>query len=49
MISKDKYKPIYYALLSLLGSEYQDKFKKMGNELTETVQEVIKEIEKMVI
>ncbi len=46
---KDKYKPVYYATVKLLGEEYSDEFKKMPPELTETVDEILKEIEQMAI
>ncbi|MDP2207172.1 MAG: tetratricopeptide repeat protein [Bacteroidota bacterium] len=46
---RDKYKPIYYALLFLMGEEYSDEYKKMGGELRETVEEIIKKIEKLSI
>jgi len=46
---KDKYKPIYYALLFLMGEEYSDEFKKMGSELKETVDEIIETIKQMSI
>ncbi|MEE9913784.1 MAG: sel1 repeat family protein [Deltaproteobacteria bacterium] len=41
---RDKYKPIYYALLSLMGEKYSDELKKMGDELKESVQDVLKAI-----
>ncbi len=41
---RDKYKPIYYALLSLMGEKYADERKKMGDELRESVQDVLKMI-----
>ncbi len=44
---KDKYKPIYFAVLSLLGEGHKDEFLKMGPELKETVDEVISEIKKL--
>jgi TPR repeat protein len=46
---KDKYKPVYFALLSLMGDEYKDKYLKIGNELKQTVEEVLTEIKKMEI
>ncbi len=46
---KDKYKPIYYATLSLLGKEYEDEYKKMPPELKETVEDILKKIEQMSI
>lgn len=38
---KDKYKSIYYALLSLMGERYADELKKMGDELKESVEDVL--------
>ena len=38
---KDKYKPIYFAVLSLMGDEYKDELSRMGSELKETVDEII--------
>ena len=46
---KDKYKPIYFALLSLMGGEYKDEFLKMGSELKETVEEIITRIKQLEI
>ena len=46
---KDKYKPIYFALLSLMGGEYKDEFLKMGSELEETVEEIITRIKQLEI
>jgi hypothetical protein len=42
----DKYKPVYYATLSLLGNNYSDEFKKMPPEIKETVEEILDEISK---
>jgi hypothetical protein len=42
---KDKYKPIYYALLSLMGAKYTDELRKMGDELKESVQDVLNAID----
>ncbi len=44
---KDRFKPIYYALMTLMQGEYPNEVKKMGPELQETVDEVLLEIEKM--
>ncbi len=41
---RDKYKPIYYALLALMGEKYADERKKMGDELRESVQDVLTRI-----
>ncbi len=46
---RDKYKPIYFALLSLMGDEYKDEYLKMGAELKQTVDEIISEIKKLEI
>lgn len=43
----DRYKPIYYALMSLMQSELPDEIKRMGSELEETVQEILREIERL--
>jgi len=39
---KDIYKPIWYALMSLMGED--EEYKKMGSELTESVNEVLERI-----
>jgi TPR repeat protein len=44
---RDKYKPVYYATLSLLGQKYSDELKRMPPELKETVGDLLKEIEQM--
>ena len=44
---KDRYKPIYYALLHFMGSKYEMERKKMGPELKETVDEIIDTIIKL--
>ena len=44
---RDKYKPVYYALLTLMGDKYKDELKKQGSELKETVAEVISKIHKL--
>ncbi len=38
---RDKYKPVYYALLTLMDEKYSDELKKMGDELKESVQDVL--------
>lgn len=42
---KDKYKPIWYALMTLMKDEFPDEIKKMGSELKESVDEILKEVE----
>jgi TPR repeat protein/nucleoside-triphosphatase THEP1 len=44
---KDRYRPIYYALMYFMQDEYPSEFKKMGEELKETVEEIIKEIKRL--
>ncbi len=41
---KERVKPIYYALLSFMGKNFEDEAKKMGSELKETVDEIIETI-----
>ncbi|NNU78282.1 ATPase [Clostridium estertheticum] len=46
---KDKYKPTYYALMYFIKNQdekFEIEFKKMGEELKETVEEIIEEIKK---
>jgi len=42
---KERYKPIWYALMTLMQDEFPHEIKKMGSELSESVDEVLKEIE----
>jgi len=44
---KEKIKPVYYALMSLMRDEYPKEYKKMGSEISETVDEVLERIKKM--
>ncbi len=44
---RDKYKPVYFALLSLLGDKYKDELLKMGSELEDTVDEVLSRIKRL--
>ena len=44
---KDRYRPIYYALMYFMQDEYPSEFKKMGEELKETVEEIIQEIKRL--
>lgn len=46
---KEKYKPIYYALMYFMKDQYPDEYLKMGSELKETVKEVIEKINQMSI
>ncbi len=42
---KEQYKPIWYALMTLMQDEFPHEIKKMGSELSESVDEVLKDIE----
>ena len=44
---KDRFKPVYYALMYFLQKEYPNEYIKMGSELKQTVEEIIAEIGKM--
>lgn len=44
---KDRYKPIYYALMYFMQDKYPNVFKKMGSELKETVMEIVEKIKQM--
>jgi TPR repeat protein len=44
---KDKFKPVYYALMHYMRDEYPNEYLKMGDELKETVEEIIQKIEKV--
>ncbi len=44
---QDRFKPIYYALMSLMRDEFPDEIVRMGSELEETVQEILIQIEKL--
>jgi len=44
---KERYKPLYYALMYFMKDEYPNEYLKMGAELKETVDEIVKEIEQM--
>ena len=46
---KEKLKPTYYALMRLLKDEYPDEHIKMGSELEEPVNDVLKTIEKYAV
>ena len=46
---KDKLKPTYYALMSLLKDEYTDEYLKMGKELEEPVKDILKTVEQYAI
>ena len=43
----DKYKPTYYATISLMNNGNKDELKRMGNELKETVREILDDIKRL--
>ncbi|BCG62543.1 MAG: hypothetical protein methR_P0186 [Methyloprofundus sp.] len=42
---KNRYKPLWYALMSLMQDEFPHEIKKMGSELKESVDEILMEVE----
>ncbi|MEA1879626.1 MAG: ATPase, partial [Campylobacterota bacterium] len=44
---KERYKPIWYALMTLMQDDFPHEVKKMGSELKGTVDEVLEEIERL--
>lgn len=44
---KDRYKPIWYALMSLMQDDFPNEIKNMGSELKESVNEILLEISKL--
>ena len=44
---KDKLKPIWYALMTLMQDEFPNEIKKMGSELQESVDDILKAIEEL--
>ncbi|UCH94578.1 MAG: ATPase, partial [Candidatus Aminicenantes bacterium] len=46
---KDKFKPIYYALMYFMRDTYPDEFKKMGPELKQTVEEIIHRVNQIAL
>ena len=44
---KNRYKPIWYALMTLMQDDFPHEIKKMGGELQESVDEILIEIEKL--
>ncbi|RJP76637.1 MAG: sel1 repeat family protein, partial [Desulfobacteraceae bacterium] len=41
---KDRFKPVYYALMGFMKDEYPNEYRKMGGELKETVDEIVQKI-----
>jgi hypothetical protein len=46
---KDKYKPLYYALMNYLQDEYPNEYLKMGTELQQPVNDVMERIKELAI
>ncbi len=46
---RDVYKPIYYALMYLMRDTYPDEYKRMGDELKQTVDEIVTQIKQMAV
>ena len=44
---KDRFKPIYYALMFFMKDEYPNEYRKMGGELKQTVEEIIKKVHQL--
>lgn len=44
---KDQYKPVYYALMSRMQNEHPKEYKKMGEELRQTVEEILVKADQM--
>lgn len=44
---KDRFKPIYYALMYFMQDEYPNEYRKMGGELKQTVQEIIEKVHQL--
>ena len=46
---QDQFKPVYYALMTLLKDKYPKEYLKMGSELEETVQEILQKVEEKAV
>ncbi|MDX2370797.1 MAG: AAA family ATPase [Colwellia sp.] len=46
---KERFKPLYYALMSLMKDQYPNEILRMGSELSETVNEILEDIESMAL
>ncbi|MCP5102625.1 MAG: hypothetical protein GY950_04565, partial [bacterium] len=46
---KERFKPVYYALMVFMKDTYPDEYKKMGAEITQTVEEIVRLIERMAL
>lgn len=46
---KDRFKPIYYALMQNLKEEYPNEYLKMGAELQQPVNDIMEKIKEMAV
>ncbi len=44
---KDRFKPVYYALMSFLKDDYPNEYLKKGSELNQTVEEIISKVHQL--
>ena len=44
---KDRFKPVYYALMYFMQKEFPNEYRKMGGELKQTVEEIIRKIHQL--
>jgi len=44
---RDRYKPIYYALMYLMQDSYPDEYRRMGDELKLTVDEILQQVQQL--
>ena len=44
---KDRFKPVYYALMYFMQDEYPNEYRKMGGELKQTVEEIIAQVRRL--
>ncbi len=44
---KDRFKPVYYALMFFMKNDFPNEYVKMGGELKETVEEIIATIQQL--
>lgn len=44
---KDRFKPVYYALMYFMQDEYPNEYRKMGSELKQTVEEILLRIQQL--
>ncbi len=44
---RDRYKPIYYALMYLMQDRYPDEYRRMGDEIKLTVDEILQQIQQL--